>query len=257
MKITLIQSNPVWEAPAVNLARAGELVREADADLVVFPEMFSTGFSMNAAAVADTMDGPGPQAMREMAARHGKAVMGSLAIAEGGRFFNRMFLATPDGALRHYDKRHLFRMSDENGVYTPGHERPVWEYMGVRMLPAVCYDLRFPVWLRNRGDYDMIVVAAAWPAPRAEVWRTLLRARAIENLCYVAGVNRTGDDPNTHYNGDTALIDFLGNPVASATGRDEQAVSGVMDLAAQRAFREKFPAWMDADDFKLIMNYKL
>jgi len=253
MKIALIQTDPAWEAPGANLARAEEWVREADADLVVLPEMFPTGFTMNAAAAADTMDGKGPQAMREMAARHGKAVMGSMAIAEGGRFFNRMFFATPDGGLKYYDKRHLFRMSGENGIYTPGRERPVWEYMGVRMLPLVCYDLRFPVWIRNRGDYDMIVTAAAWPAPRAAVWRTLLRARAIENLCYVAGVNRTGDDPNTSYDGDTALIDFMGNPVAEATGRGEQMVSGTIDMAAQRAFREKFPAWMDADDFTLEM----
>jgi len=253
MKIALVQTSPVWEAPAANLAAADRWVGKAEADLVVFCEMFTTGFTMNAATAADTMSGKGPQALREMARRHGKAIMGSMAIGEGGHFYNRMFFATPDGALSHYDKRHLFRMSGENGIYTPGAERPVWEYKGVRMLPLVCYDLRFPVWIRNRGDYDMIVIAAAWPAARAAVWRTLLRARAIENLCYVAGVNRTGDEPNTPYNGDTALVDFMGNPVAEAGGRDEQMVTATVDLDAQKAFHEKFPAWMDADNFSLEM----
>jgi predicted amidohydrolase len=251
LKISLVQSAPEWENVEANLRRAEERLAESDASLVVFPEMFTTGFTMNAAAVAESMSGNTVARLGALAARYGKAVMGSMVVADDGHYLNRMLFVRPDGGVEWYDKRHLFRMGGERDVYTAGNERAVWEWQGVRILPLICYDLRFPVWSRNRGDYDMIVVAASWPAPRATVWRTLLKARAIENLCYVAGVNRTGSDPNASYSGDAALIDFLGVAGSEADGQAEQAVEGVVDLEAQRAFREKFPAHLDADGFSI------
>jgi predicted amidohydrolase len=252
LKIALVQSAPQWEDVAANLRQTERWIDNTDASLVVFPEMFTTGFTMNAAAVAQNMGGGLLDTLRTFAARYDKALMGSVVVADDGRYLNRMLFVRPDGRVQWYDKRHLFRMGGENGIYTPGQERVVWEWQGVRILPLVCYDLRFPVWARNCGDYDMIVVCASWPAPRAAVWRTLLRARAIENLCYVAGVNRTGSDPNTRYNGDTALVDFLGNADPEADGQAEQTVAGLVDLEALHDFREKFPAHLDADGFSIV-----
>lgn len=252
LKVALVQSDPVWEDTAENLRRAEKFVAQSDAELIVFPEMFTTGFTMNPAHVAEPMSGATVATLKNISVKYDKAIMGSVVITEKGHYYNRMLFITPDGNMDWSDKRHLFRMSGENGAYTPGTERDIWTYKGIRILPAICYDLRFPVWLRNRGDYDMIVVSAAWPAARAAIWNTLLRARAIENLCYVAGVNCCGDDPNVSYNGGSALVDFMGNDVAAAKDASEQVVTGYVDLNDQVTFREKFPAWLDADNFTLI-----
>ena len=166
-------------------------------DLIVLPEMFTTGFCVDPSHTADVIDdGSAAVAwMRRMAVRYDAAVAGSVAVADGERYFNRMYFVRPDGCVEYYDKRHLFAMGGEADHYTAGHRRVVVGWRGVRILLQVCYDLRFPVFARSRGDYDMIVYAANWPTPRIAVWDTLLRARAIENQCYVAGVNRAGQDP--------------------------------------------------------------
>ena len=239
-----------WENTARNLKRLEPIVAAADADVVVLPELFATGFTLDPAPVAEAPGGEVVTALRRWAVQYGKAVAGSVAVAEGGRFFNRMYFVTPDGGCARYDKRHLFAPGGESRNYTPGSDRVVVEYRGFRFLLLVCYDLRFPVWSRNRGDYDAILCSASWADDRREVWRTLLRARAIENQCYLAGVNRVGTDPDASYAGDSALIDFAGRTLADAGDR-ERTLTAEFDSEAQAAFKEKFPAWMDADDFEL------
>ena len=181
-----------------------------------------------------------------MAERYDAAVTGSVAVADGERYFNRMYFVRPDGGVEYYDKRHLFAMGGEADHYTAGRRRVVVEWRGVRILLQVCYDLRFPVFARSRGDYDMIIYAADWPAPRIAVWDTLLRARAIENQCYVAGVNRVGSDPWCSYCGHTALIDPYGRDTAVCP-EEETVVIGGIDMDFLRAFRKKFPV-LDARD---------
>jgi predicted amidohydrolase len=218
---------------------------------VVLPEMFSTGFSMDAAALAEDMDGPTVDWMREEAAAMGCVVTGSLIIRADGRHYNRLVWARPDGTLAHYDKRHLFRMADEQQHYAAGTRRLNVEIKGWRVCPMICYDLRFPVWSRNRGDYDLLLYVANWPARRAHAWSSLLRARSIENLSYVVGVNRIGRDGNgTSYAGDSVALDFLGQAISSEGGGD-RVETAVLDMESLRSYRASFPAHLDADEFEL------
>lgn len=272
LKVALCQADAVWERPAETLSRLDGLVAEAaaGADLVVLPELFATGFSTRPASFAEraagadavraTAEPAGEQvsvlaAMRRWATQGKCAVTGSVAVAAADGFRNRMYFVRPSGEVSWYDKRHLFRPGGEADNYRPGHRRVVVEYAGWRLLLLVCYDLRFPVWSRCRGDYDAIVCCAAWPAARREVWRTLLRARAIENQCYVVAANRAGSDPGLPYSGDSALVDFRGVPLAEA-GAGECLLRATFDRAAREAFLEKFPAWRDADDFVLETGEK-
>lgn len=217
-------------------------------DLIVLPEMFTTGFCVDPSHAEGVIDdGAAAVAwMRRMAERYDAAVTGSVAVTDGERYFNRMYFVRPDGCVEYYDKRHLFAMGGEADHYTAGRRRVVVEWRGVRILLQVCYDLRFPVFARSRGDYDMIVYAANWPTPRIAVWDTLLRARAIENQCYVAGVNRAGQDPWCDYCGRTALIDPYGR-VAASCGEGERVVTGDIDMDRLAAFRRKFPVLEDRD----------
>ena len=226
LRIALCQCDIAWEQPARNLARLEPMVAAAEADVVLLPELFATGFTLDPAGVAEGAGGAVVTALRRWAARYGKAVAGSVAVAENGRFYNRMYFVKPSGEFIGYDKRHLFAPGGEARQYTPGDSRAVVEYGGVRFLLLVCYDLRFPVWSRCRGDYDAILCCASWPAPRREVWRTLLRARAIENQCYAAGVNRVGDDPAARYAGDSALVDFKGRTMRRGTNSDGRVRHG-------------------------------
>ena len=173
-----------------------------------------------------------------------------MAVGGGATLRNRLFFAHPSGELAWYDKRRLFRPGGETGPFTPGSDRTVVEYRGLRFLLLVCYDLRFPVWLRCRDDYDAILCCASWPASRRDAWCTLLRARAIENQCYVAAANRIGRDPAAHYAGDSVLLDFRGRTLAEA-GAEECLIRAGFDLSAVSAFRGEFPAWRDADDFEM------
>ena len=187
----------------------------------------------------------------------GGAVAGSVAVEEDGKYFNRFFLVTPEGKVMHYDKRHLFTFGGEHRRFTPGRERVVMTYRGLRILPEICYDLRFPVWSRNRGDYDMIIYVASWPEQRADVWRQLLRARAIENRCYVAGVNRCGKDPYNGYAGGTVLLDPDGKALAECRDGIEGYASAEIDLSALEEARRRFPVLDDADDFTLECRKRL
>lgn len=259
IRVSLVQGDTRWHDPAGNRDYyAGLLAPLAGrTDLVLLPETFTSGFSNEALASAETMDGPTVAWLREQAARLGAVVSGSVQLREGGGVFNRMLWATPEGGLRWYDKRHLFRMAREHERYAAGKDAITVELKGWRIRPLVCYDLRFPVFIRNRFeggrfDYDLLLFVANWPAARRHAWRTLLRARAIENLAYVAGVNRVGTDGNgIAYSGDSAALDFLGMELAEL---DDTAQVRTVTLSADAlaAHRERFPAQLDADRFTLL-----
>jgi omega-amidase len=260
LKVSLVQGATRWHDAPANRDYYGALVRQAKgSDLIVLPETFLSGFSNDTRASAEAMDGEGVAWLRALAIEVGAVICGSLAIRENDTVYNRLLWAQPDGSYAQYDKRHLFRMAGEHTRYGGGSERLIVELKGWRILPQVCYDLRFPVWLRNRRlatarggmDYDLALFVANWPAPRRQPWRTLLRARAIENLCYVIGVNRVGVDGNElPYAGDSAVIDPAGEPLVEL-GAQEQVVTVALDPVPLLAHRERFPAWMDADAFSL------
>lgn len=248
MNIVVLQRDIVWAQPAENCSRCMEAIeRNPGADLYVLPEMFSTGFCTNPEGVAETMDSDTLKWMKDTAAKNDAAVAGSVAVTDGERYFNRFYFVKPDGTVAHYDKKHLFTYGGEHHRFTAGEERVVVEWRGVRILLEVCYDLRFPVWARNRGDYDMILYVASWPTPRVAAWSALLVARAIENQCYVAGVNRVGTDPACEYCGGTVVIDPYGKTIAECPMGEESEVSAVIDMDALAAFRQKFPVLEDRD----------
>ncbi|MCG8276688.1 amidohydrolase [Stenotrophomonas sp. NLF4-10] len=261
LRISLVQGDTRWHDPAGNREHYAALLAPLAGvtDLVILPETFTSGFSNDAIDKAEDMDGPTVAWIREQARVLGAAVTGSVQLRVGGEVFNRLLWATPDGGLRHYDKRHLFRYAGEHKRYAAGRERLCVEWKGWRINPQVCYDLRFPVFCRNRFDveragqmdFDLQIFVANWPSVRAHAWRTLARARAIENLSYVAVVNRVGTDGNgLHYAGDSAVIDFLGQPQVEVRER-EQVVTTTISAAALAAHRERFPAMLDADAFEL------
>ena len=252
--ISLIQTAPRWERPDENLKLFSRKISEIPdgSNLILLPEMFSTGFSMNPQTLASTMEGREIEWMQETAAKNQCALAGSLMIRDNQAYYNRFVIALPDGSMDTYDKKHLFRMGNEHIDYTPGSRRKIFEFLGWRFLPVICYDLRFPVWLRNKEDYDCMLVVANWPAPRAEVWLTLLKARAIENQVYVAGVNRIGTDGrNIKYEGDSLLIDFKGQVLKQAEKDQEDIVRGDFDTQKLDDFKNKFPAYLDRDQFLL------
>jgi predicted amidohydrolase len=222
-------------------------------DIFLLPEMFTTGFIHEPAGIAESVSGPTLEWMRETALATDAAVAGSVAVEDNGRFFNRFYFVSPDGAFRFYDKRHLFTMGGEKERFSAGSERLIFQYKGFRIMPLVCYDLRFPVFSRAAGQVDLMLYTASWPAPRIAAWDTLLRARAIENQCYVAAANRVGEDPFNNYNGHSAVIDHYGNTLAGSPDDDqgEAVIRAEISREDLDAFRAKVPAWMDADRFRL------
>ena len=252
MKITLIQTDLLWNDPAGNRARFEQKIAEAgSADLIVLPEMFSTGFCTQPRLAAEPLGGETLPWMKRIAQKTDCALAGSVAVEENGNYFNRFYFVKPDGSVSQYDKRHLFTYGGEHKEFTAGDKRVIGEYKGWRSLLQICYDLRFPVWSRNRNDYDLALYTANWPTPRVDAWSALLRARAIENLCYVAGINRTGTDPNCSYCGKSALLDFKGQTLADVEPGKEALLSAELDADALRDFRKNFPALQDADRFSL------
>lgn len=250
MKTVILQQNIVWSNPEANRKKANEAMnRHIGADLYVLPEMFSTGFCTQPEGIAER-DNRTLEWMKAQAAMRNAALAGSVAIEVNGQYYNRFYFVKPDGSVAQYDKKHLFTYGGEHLRFTAGTERVVVEWKGVRILLEVCYDLRFPVWARNRGDYDMILYVASWPTPRVAAWSALLVARAIENQCYVAGVNRVGTDPACEYCGGSVIIDPYGKPLAACTMNEECEASAVIDMDKLNAFREKFPVLNDADDFE-------
>ena len=260
LRVSLAQGATRWHDAAANRDYYGRIIQSLKgiSDLVVLPETFLSGFTNETLGNAETMDGEGLRWMRTLAKDVGMTITGSLVVREGDRCVNRLIWMRPDGDHVLYDKRHLFRMAGEHERYAGGREKLVVELNGWRICPQVCYDLRFPVWLRNRYDrsaqrfdYDLLIFVANWPAARRQAWRTLLAARAIENLGYCIGVNRVGIDGNDiAYAGDSVATDFLGNPLVEL-GAQEQVVTVTLDATALATHRERFPAWMDADDFSI------
>lgn len=252
MKITLLQRDVIWADPEANIQKNNSVFTAGDgSDLYVFPEMFSTGFCAEPEGIAEETPSVTLEWMRDKAAGYNCAVAGSIAIHEDGKYFNRFHFVYPDGKTEIYDKRHLFTFGGEHRRFTAGEERTIVTFNGIRILLEICYDLRFPVWSRNRGDYDMIIYVASWPKPRTDAWKLLLRARAIENQCYVAGVNRCGNDPAHEYEGGTAIIGPLGNTIAECPDGIESRISADIDITALREFRKRFPALDDADWFEM------
>lgn len=256
LKLSLIQTPLYWEDPEKNLEMfSGKISAiEGPTDLVVLPEMFTTGFSMDPGKVAEPMDGPSVDWMRRIAAEKNCVLAGSLAIAEGGHFFNRFIWMQPDGRFEQYDKYHLFSFAGENRHYTPGKGKLIVELKGWRIMPLICYDLRFPVWSRNRHDqdkgfdYDVLLYVANWPESRSHAWRVLLMARAIENLSYVVGLNRIGEDGNgISHSGDSAVVDPEGENLGNFMPHQEQVETIVIPRCPLEGFRDKFRAWADWD----------
>ena len=255
LRVTLVQQPLMWQDPGANRERFESLLRPlaGQTDLVVLPETFTTGFSMEVERVGEPASGPTVQWLRENAARIDAVITGSVITEEGGKYFNRLLWATPAGELRSYDKRHLFRMGREHQHFTPGRAAWTVEWRGLRICPQVCYDLRFPVFSRRRPelDYDVLLYVANWPAARVYAWSQLLKARAIENQAFVIGVNRVGvDGAGVEHSGESAANDFLGLPLV-ALGNVPAVATVALDGEALQAFRERFPAQLDADRFRL------
>lgn len=255
LTVALLQSDLYWESPTANLAMFEEKIAQIgqQVDLILLPEMFTTGFSMNAAALAEHTGLHTFKWLRQQAAQTGAVVAGSYMVQAEGRYFNRLLWMRPDGSFEHYDKRHLFRMAGEHQAYTPGKRHLVATLKGWRICPMICYDLRFPVWSRQTEalNYDVLVYLANWPLPRNHAWNTLLRARAIENLAYCIGVNRTGTDgAGKSYTGESAVIDYLGEALFYQKDQPCTAIC-TLNYEELQAFRAKFPVYLDADRFGL------
>jgi len=257
LRVTLLQSGLAWHDAEANRRQFEKLMAPlpGTTDLIVLPEMFTTGFTMAAEQVAEPANGPTVGWLREMAAQTGAVITGSVVTVDAGHYFNRLIWMRPDGTHDHYDKRHLFRMAREHEHYAAGERRLIVELHGWKVCPLVCYDLRFPVWSRNRigadYGYDLLLYVANWPERRRYAWQTLLKARAIENLSYCVGVNRVGQDgKDFNYTGDSAAIDFLGQPMTQPSTSAFVATVN-LNRTALDEFRTKFPAHLDADEFRI------
>lgn len=251
LKIIALNLDIQWKSPEENINIIETRLKSSNADLYLLPEMFTTGFCMEAREIADTQEQT-LSWMKSFCQKKQAALCGSVSVAEGALFFNRCYFVTPEGVHWFYDKRHLFSYSGEDKIYTPGEKRVVVSYKGVRFLLQICYDLRFPVWSRNRGDYDVALYLANWPQPRINAWNDLLKARAIENQAYVFGVNRVGQDGNgLYYPESTCAYDAKGHSISTKT---EDIVCAEVDLQELQRFRAKFPVLNDADDFAIVQK---
>jgi predicted amidohydrolase len=256
LRITVVQSDLHWQNPQANLAMFEEKIWQIGqpTDLILLPEMFTTGFSMEAAHLAEPTGLTTFRWMQQQAAQTKAVVAGSYIVQEAGKYYNRLMAVFPDGTHAQYDKRHLFRLAGETEHYTAGKERLVLNIKGWRICPMICYDLRFPVWSRRHKDfqYDCLIYLANWPVPRVQAWATLLKARAIENQSYCVGVNRVGTDGiGLEYSGDSAVINYKGDELFTA--RYTNCLHTVqLEYASLQAFRERFPFDLDADDFEVM-----
>lgn len=260
LTITTIQSNLIWEEKSANLRILEDKINGItdDTEIVVLPEMFSTGFSMNPALLAESMDGETVRWMEKISRKNGIILTGSIIIAEEGKYFNRLIWMLPNGQYGQYDKRHLFAFGEEDLQFSPGNKRLIASAKGWKINLQICYDLRFPVWARQtpRGEagaaeYDVLIYVANWPDRRSHAWKTLLCARAIENQCYVVGVNRVGNDGNAvYYSGNSLVIDPLGQ-VLYHMADEEDINTIVLSKEKLEEAREKFPFWRDADSFNI------
>lgn len=255
LNTALLQADLVWEDAIANKKQFENQIQDLpdDVDLIVLPEMFTTGFSMNAKTLAEPVKGPSFEWMLRMAAEKDAAVTGSIIVIDKGKYYNRLYFAFPDGSFEKYDKRHTFTLAKEDETYEAGRERLIVTYKDWRICPLICYDLRFPVWSRNTEDYDLLIYVANWPAPRIHAWDTLLKARAIENMAYCIGVNRVGKDGNHHeYIGHSAVYDSLGKEVSAEKQESEGIQQVILEKAHLGETREKLKFLQDRDSFTLI-----
>jgi omega-amidase len=258
MKVALVQTDSIWENPKANLRAFEQQLNsiEADTDLIVLPEMFTTGFTMHPEAVAETMNGNAVAWLKQQAIEKQSAITGSVVITENGNYYNRLIFAFPDGSLAHYDKRHLFTLAGEDKKYTAGKEKLIVNYKGWKICLLVCYDLRFPVFARNTEDYDLLVYIANFPERRISAWDILLPARAVENMSYTIGVNRIGEDENQNtYVGHSQALDCLGNYILPPQ-TEKGIYYVVLDKDSQNDLREKLGFLNDSDDFSLSFRPK-
>ena len=254
LTVTFIQETIIWQNPAANREYFGGLIEQIaeGSDLILLPEMFTTGFAQESANHAEEIDGDTVGWLLNLAKNKKAHIAGSIVIREGDSVFNRLIWAKPSGELESYDKRHLFSFAGEDKVYRAGGERKIIDCQGWRVCPQVCYDLRFPVWSRNRNDYDCLIYVANWPKVRVSHWSQLLVARAIENLSYVIGVNRVGEDGNGHiHNGQSIALDAKGVPLVEP-GSKAGVYTVTLDAAELMRYREKFGALGDGDEFSIV-----
>lgn len=254
LKVTLVQADLVWENAEANLSHFTSVLRDVgNTDLIVLPEMFNSGFTMNAKGVAESESGKTLAWMRAMAKDKAAVITGSIVFQEQGNYYNRLFWVEKDGSYQSYDKRHLFRMAEEDKTYAMGKTKLLTQLGDWKVCPLVCYDLRFPVWIRNKEGYDLLIFVANWPDKRAYAWKHLLIARAIENQCYVVGVNRVGMDGKQHaYSGGSVVIDPLGKCIFESPEGKENVTTVKLDRGEMEDFRKQFPAHLDADKFNII-----
>ncbi|MHC9088955.1 amidohydrolase [Tenacibaculum sp. IMCC1] len=254
LKVALIQSDLVWENPIANRKQFEEKINNLTEgiDLIILPEMFTTGFTMNASAVAETMEGETVQWLQNLAQKKNVAITGSIVINENSTFYNRLLFVYPSREIDSYDKKHTFTLAGEHKVFSAGTERVIVEYKGWKICPLICYDLRFPIWARNTENYDLLLYVASWPKPRIEAWDALLKARAIENMTYTIGVNRVGVDANNYeYTGNTVCYNTLGNCLVKNNQGIEEILFVELDKEAQTKTRERFRFLDDRDRFIL------
>lgn len=254
LHVALLQTNPVWQNIDANITELNRMFGRIpeNTHLTVLPEMFLTGFSMDVENIGQTMEGKGILWLKETAASKKMYLLGSLTIEDRGKYYNRLLIASPDGNIQYYDKRHLFRMGEEHKHFSAGEKILITSLLGWNIMPLVCYDLRFPVWSRNNGlKYDMLVYVANWPEVRQDAFHALLKARAIENQCYVVAVNRTGTDGlNMAYAGGSLVIGPKGE-FMTQTSAEPGIINCSLSLSQLKRFREKFPAYLDADNFEI------
>ncbi len=256
LKIAIIQANLVWENPIQNRINFSEKINTISeaVDLIILPEMFTSGFTMNANSVAEPMDGETMAWLKEKANEKRAVIIGSLVISENDNYYNRLVCVEPSGYITQYDKRHTFTLVGEHKVYTAGTEKVILNYKGWKICPLVCYDLRFPVWARNTEDYDLLLYVANWPKVRINAWDALLKARAIENMSYCIGVNRVGLDGNNYeYPGHSATYDVLGHRIDSIPEDKEAIEIVILEKDHIKKYREKLNFLNDRDDFSLKM----
>ena len=253
LTISWIQAPLSWEQPSKNRTFFQKQFADIKADVVLLPEMFSTGFSMQPDQLAETMDGETVSWMKDQAVKWNMAICGSVIIKADGQFYNRLIWANPDASVWIYDKRHLFSYAGEDKVYAAGNERVIWNYKGWKILPQICFDLRFPVWSRNQGDYDLVFYVANWPAKRAFAWKQLLIARAIENQSFVIGVNRVGDDGNQiAHSGDSVALNPLGEVMKASTPNEFEVSTTVITKEELDNVRVRFKFLDERDTFNIL-----
>lgn len=253
LRITTAQIDLFWESPEQNKKYLDQQLPEftGKTDLIILPEMFTTGFNMNSQDLCENREGETLYWLQSWAKKTEAAIMGSYIVEDNGEYYNTAVCAFPDGSVERYNKRHLFRMGNEHHSFSPGKEITEFKIKGWKIRPLICYDLRFPVWSRNTTGYDLLIYMANWPGSRSRIWSALLKARAIENQSYVIGVNRVGTDGNNiEYSGDSAVYDFIGEKKYEVVNRVE-FMTTELDKDKLSDFRENFPAYLDCDSFEL------